>query len=896
MDGKITALLIWLGVALALSATLSGQTRAERIDRATSYHASGNDFYNNDQLDSAIHYYRLAVAEREVLFAEAPTLALGKSHFNLGAALKYLARYKEALPELERALDIYLMLDLGPAQVHRIPKTCLELAYAHAGLSDYERAKTYLRTAAAQTVTATDSTMHSLSDLYPSVLSEWSGILMTQDSLDVAIEMAEQSLAAYEALDAPVDYYEYEASLPHFNLANALNKAGRLQEAEREYLRVIPIFGDYGDADNLTMATNSLISQLIEAKRFTEAKRWQKRVLPLAEGNADPRIRAQFHDHRGALLLAEGEAQLAVRAFQRAQTELLPAFQPAALADAPSAAQYETADKLADLLLYTKDQARALGALVESGAMAPAPYAKFFRAGDSLITEIHQRQGNTVSKRFWRQEAHGFYEQAIAACAAADDQKSAWRYFERSKAILLYEAVAKVDALGLLPDSLRAEYERLQAVATGQQTTPAALNKANQARKNLSTLQASLSANYPRFARLTSARAPITREELAKKVTGLPNDSQALLSYFFGKERVYCLYADREVESVHDLGNSDSLRQAVSELMAYFSSPSAITNDPQGYAHTAHQAWLRFVAPLPLRPRQNLLVLPDGPLAFVPFAALLTEIPKTDRFKNFPFLVLERQVTYGHSASILSYDGQPTSRTVPIAAFAPFSDGTSPQPYPKLAFAQDELQEITDSYTTDLRRDSTATLAAFRRLGSSKGILHLSTHAIASTETEAASVAFYDQSLTLQELYRTEIDADLVVLSACQTNVGKSLAGEGVMSLGRAFRQAGAGSVIASLWNVNTRSGGRILTDFYAQLNEGLTKGAALNAAQQNYLRNPEIRDTDKSPYYWASLTYYGRETVLSPQLKRAYLPWLLTFSAILLITLLILPRLRNKV
>ena len=102
--------------------------------------------------------------------------------------------------------------------------------------------------------------------------------------------------------------------------------------------------------------------------------------------------------------------------------------------------------------------------------------------------------------------------------------------------------------------------------------------------------------------------------------------------------------------------------------------------------------------------------------------------------------------------------------------------------------------------------------------------------------------------------------ADLVVLSACQTNVGKLAAGEGVLGLGRGFIQAGAGSIIASLWNVNARGSGRVLGDFYQQLDAGSTKGMALHKAQISYLNDNTLRNLDKSPYLWAGLTYYGNE------------------------------------
>jgi CHAT domain-containing protein len=115
--------------------------------------------------------------------------------------------------------------------------------------------------------------------------------------------------------------------------------------------------------------------------------------------------------------------------------------------------------------------------------------------------------------------------------------------------------------------------------------------------------------------------------------------------------------------------------------------------------------------------------------------------------------------------------------------------------------------------------------------------------------------------LTAAELYNLNINADLVVLSACETGVGELLRGEGVISLARAFAYAGAKSIVASLWSVNDQSTMQIMENFYVELKAGKPKNIALANAKRNYLtQNPGIQ---AHPFFWAAFIGLGDMTAL---------------------------------
>src|SRR5262249_45529271 len=105
------------------------------------------------------------------------------------------------------------------------------------------------------------------------------------------------------------------------------------------------------------------------------------------------------------------------------------------------------------------------------------------------------------------------------------------------------------------------------------------------------------------------------------------------------------------------------------------------------------------------------------------------------------------------------------------------------------------------------------------------------------------------------DIYSLRAPVDLVVLSACDTGLGKDIRGEGLVGITRGFMYAGASSVIASLWKVDDEATSELMIHFYENmLQGGMTPSAALRSAQ-NYMRHTSYW---KSPHYWAGFTLQG--------------------------------------
>jgi CHAT domain-containing protein len=144
-------------------------------------------------------------------------------------------------------------------------------------------------------------------------------------------------------------------------------------------------------------------------------------------------------------------------------------------------------------------------------------------------------------------------------------------------------------------------------------------------------------------------------------------------------------------------------------------------------------------------------------------------------------------------------------------------------------------------------------------------IVHFATHGLLNSkhpELSGILLSLYDDAgkhedgfLQLPEIYNLNLPADLVVLSACQTALGKDIRGEGLVGLTRGFMYAGAARVVASLWQIDDAATADLMGEFYrAMLKEGMRPAEALRAAQVHMWKQKQW----SSPYYWAAFTLQG--------------------------------------
>jgi CHAT domain-containing protein len=184
----------------------------------------------------------------------------------------------------------------------------------------------------------------------------------------------------------------------------------------------------------------------------------------------------------------------------------------------------------------------------------------------------------------------------------------------------------------------------------------------------------------------------------------------------------------------------------------------------------------------------------------------------------------------------------------------------------RLVAAGEEAKSIGQIYKdANLALGSRASLSTATSLElSDYRVLHFATHGFFNTfqpELSGLVLSLFndrgeeqDGYLTANYIYNLRLNADLVVLSACQTGFGKEIKGEGILGLTRGFMYAGAERVMFTIWSVNDKSTSVLMTKFYTAMKEGLTPSAALRQSQIAMWKDKKWN----VPYYWAAFQIQG--------------------------------------
>ncbi len=532
-----------------------------------------------------------------------------------------------------------------------------------------------------------------------------------------------------------------------------------------------------------------------------------------------------------------------------------------------------------DVLGYLTDKAHAWLAYY-----AHDPQEKYlewaletFRVADRLVDEIRLESTEFQSKLFWRAQSAALYMKAVQACYQLGKPEEAYYFIEKNKAILLLEDLVQQQATvnAGIPTSLSdrafelkrnihlSETQLHRETAKSNQTIDSLKSVVYERKRIYKQFIDSLVIRYPVYYTSTQQLPLVSFDTMLSDVTAT---EEVTIYYMLNAAEGYGLLVTAEGPQLFKIHHVPELQKNIAQLQQQLVSPLYTTSELAAYKKTAHTILTTILPEKAIASLhdKNLRIIPDGSLQQLPF-----EVLTTSASLDAKYLLQHCDISYAYSSSFLALNEKVIrTPTDDFIGFAPvsFKDTT----LVNLSRSLTETTEIASLFTGDVYQKEQASKHHLMTTATQYKVIHLSTHAGIGDKT-SPWIALHDDRIYLEELYHTRNQAELVVLSACNTSKGALKTGEGVMSLARGFFSSGTRSVVSTLWSVNEKSTNEIITEFYQRLQKGETKISALQAAKRRYIQRHH--GVEAAPYYWGALILIGNTDAMVFK-KQSLLKW----------------------
>lgn len=519
-----------------------------------------------------------------------------------------------------------------------------------------------------------------------------------------------------------------------------------------------------------------------------------------------------------------------------------------------------------------------------------------YELAQALVDTIRLNYQSTNSKLSLMGELLPVYEHSIRTAIALHKQTNELQYLEkaflfaeRNKATLLQESLQSLKGSykAGVPDSLLHQLSDLQSEIgywENKKYQNPDISDSLQlhifaTKEKYQHLKQKLEEAYPDYYR---SRFEIQSPTLAEIRSKLATEKRSLVEFFVGDSTAYIFYVGQKNLLVHSLAADSVLTQEIITLRRLLSEREFMKTPKESFSDfvkTAFSLYQKLYQPFEKQiDTEEVLIIPDGILAYIPFEVLIQKtVPENKiNYLSLPYLLKEKSISYAYSGSIWLHPLPANlASSKSCVAFAPVFEGESKglisrgevdaprQGLAALTQTREEVKQIAKQTGGDVFLENEATETHFKAISADYNVIHLATHTLINDESPldlklvfAAEKGENDGYLYLYELYGMRLNAQMAVLSACNTGYGRLQRGEGVMSLARGFAQAGVPSVVMSLWTAQDQSTSQIMASFYEHLSKGETKDAALRHAKLAYLDNTQ--KIASHPYFWSAFVVLG--------------------------------------
>lgn len=844
-----------------------------------------------------LFFFFIFSLNESALFAQTDSLVQlnADSIFDIGVLSARKGEYRSAFRDFQKAKEIYAAQDANSPDIAKIYSFIGHLERRRGNhdeaLSNYEKAKTLL-------FQDKEKNVRGIINLYMGMGSSYRYLRDFDRSLNYSFEALRLCQEKYGAGDYRVGYL-------YNNIGNTYDDRGDFDSATEYYGLSKDILEEVnaGKSEKLSNIYTNYGEALAKSKRYDEAQAYYEKAIEMQDeesGTRSPHLILAL-THLGELFATQNFHEKAIPYFERA-------IDVAGLGSL-SSEDFGNVNSPEDCIRAMSSLGKSCNILYENTDEEQylIKARKVLSTANEFIEYLKADFKETGAREVLMRNSYPIYEQAIAVAlntrkGAKENLKEAFAYSEKSRNNLLREAVQEAEAKKFagIPDSLLAEEKRIKVaiVETGKKRFDATNEKASFTevdniekeilllKNEYAQLIDTFEQNYPDYFELKYAVSTVSVEEIRSDI--LQRD-QALLEYFVGDDMIFAFVITKDIFQVFGIDKNfalaDSIKTMRQSIFEWRPKGENADKNLKTYQRTATFLYDRLLRPFEHILPEKLIIVPGGALGYLPFEALLEEKPQSgDGFAQYSYLIKKKQISYSYSATLLKEMLKDRNTGREVLGFAPsfgMHDRDSlPEnlPYLKaLKHNEAEVRAIQKLLGGRIFTGEDATLKTFSEIAPLYKILHLATHGKANDKADEYSYLAFsylidsldNELLYAGNLYNTQLRADMVVLSACETGIGELQEGEGILSLARGFSYAGAKSIVTTLWSIDDKASLEIMVDFYRNLEDGNRKDYALRQAKLDFIDNNNRR---AHPLFWAAYIpignmesiALGRETNLS--------------------------------
>ena len=453
------------------------------------------------------------------------------------------------------------------------------------------------------------------------------------------------------------------------------------------------------------------------------------------------------------------------------------------------------------------------------------------------IEQIESTRGLLESEEYRQSYFEGgvnVYERMIRDLVASGRTEEAFNYSERARSRAFLDVLGtKVQLANVKSGLLHEEMALQERVAGLKARLQSADEHPSDLRRELREAERAYDSFLAKVRKQNKEQTSLmTVEPLTlKEVQELLQPGITLVEYFVGQvtTRVWIIEKERMQYVGIRLGKQDLAERVKTLRDSIFA-----LGEKEKFNESSTSLYQELIQPiLPHASGRELIIVPHDVLHYLPFHAL--------RSPDGRYLIEQHPVYYISSASLLQFVKE--KKTAGGKKVLAFGNPDLGDPEKNLEYAELEAEEVKNVYpqsTVYVKKEASEEKS--KSLSPTHDILHFATHAQLNEDDPLSSAVLLanegkeDGRLEVREIFGMELKANLVVLSGCETGLGKLSTGDELVGLTRAFIYAGTPSVVASLWSVDDSSTAHLMASFYRNL-KTMSKVEALRRAQLELIR-----------------------------------------------------------